>query len=45
MKQIRIQKPRARRERPRREALSPDWRDPDIVRAKALARARTPVAK
>ena len=44
MKQIRIQKPRARRERPRREALSPDWRDPDIVRAKSLARARTPVA-
>ena len=45
MKQIRIQKPRARREGPGRETLPPDWRDPDIVRAKALARARTPVAK
>ncbi len=45
MKRIRIQKPRARRERPWREALPPDPRDPDIVQAKALARARTPVAK
>ena len=42
MKQIRIHKPRARRERSWREALPPDPRDPDIVRAKALARARQP---
>lgn len=40
MKRIRIQKPRARRERPWSEALPPDPRDPDIVRAKALARGR-----
>ena len=39
MKRIRTQRPRARRERPGREALPPDPRDPDIVRAKALARA------
>jgi len=45
VKQIRIQKPRAQRERPGREAIAPGLRDPDIVRAKALARARTPVAK
>jgi hypothetical protein len=45
VKQIRIQKPRARRERRGHEALPPGLRDPDIVRAKALARARTPVAR
>jgi len=45
VKRIRIQKPQARRERPGREAFPPGWRDPDIVRAKTLARARTPVAK
>ena len=39
MKRIRTHKPKARRERPGREALPPDPRDPDIVRAKALARA------
>ena len=39
MQQIRIQRPRARRERPCQEALPPDPRDPDVVRAKALARA------
>jgi hypothetical protein len=43
VKRIRIQKPRARRERFRSErswseALPPDPRDPDVVRAKALAR-------
>jgi hypothetical protein len=38
VKQIRIQKPRARRERSWPEALPADPRDPDIVRAKALAR-------
>ena len=45
MKRIRIQKPQARRERPEYAALAPDPRDPDVVRAKALARARTPAAK
>lgn len=39
MKRIRIERRRARSERPRPEALSPDPRDPDIVRAKALARS------
>jgi hypothetical protein len=38
MKRTRIRRPRARSERPGLEALSPDPRDPDIVRAKALAR-------
>jgi hypothetical protein len=38
MKRIRIGRRRVRTERPWREALSPDPRDPDIVRAKALAR-------
>jgi hypothetical protein len=37
MKRIRIERRRARSERPWLEALSPDPRDPDIVRAKALA--------
>ena len=45
MKRIRIQKLRAQRERPGREVLPPDPRDPDVVRAKALARTRTPVSK
>jgi hypothetical protein len=39
MKRIRIGRRRAQSERPWLEALSPDPRDPDIVRAKALARA------
>jgi hypothetical protein len=39
MKRIRVQRPRARRERDWGEALPPDPRDPDVVRAKALARA------
>src|ERR1700722_4974530 len=36
---IRIHRPRVRRERPWHEVLPPDSRDPDVVRAKALARA------
>ena len=39
MKRIRIGRRRARGKRPWLEALSPDPRDPDIVRAKALAQA------
>ena len=38
MKRIRIGRRRVRSERPWLEALSPDPRDPDIVRVKALAR-------
>jgi hypothetical protein len=38
MKRTRIRRPRARSERPWLEALAPDPRDSDIVRAKALAR-------
>jgi hypothetical protein len=38
MKRTRIRRPRARSERPWLEGLSPDPRDPDIIRAKALAR-------
>jgi hypothetical protein len=34
VKQIRINRPRVRRERPRHEVLPPDPRDPDVVRAK-----------
>jgi hypothetical protein len=40
MKRIRIDKPRIRRERSWPEDLPIDPRDPDVVRAKALARAR-----
>jgi len=36
VQQIRIHRPRVRRERPWHEALPPDPRDPDVVRAKAL---------
>jgi len=39
MKRIRIQRPRGRGERPWLEVLPPDPRDPDVVRAKTLARA------
>jgi len=42
MKRIRIGRPRARSERPWLEALPPDPRDPDIVRAKALVRTARP---
>ena len=38
MKRIRIERRRVRTERPWLQALSPDPRDPDIVRAKELAR-------
>ncbi len=37
MRQIRIHRPRARREHRWHEVLPPDPRDPDVVRAKALA--------
>ena len=39
MKRIRIQRPRAWARHDWDEALPPDPRDPDVVRAKALARA------
>jgi len=39
VQQIRIHRPEVPRERPWREALPPDLRYPDVVRAKALARA------
>jgi hypothetical protein len=39
VQRIRIHRPRVRRERPWHEALPSDPRDPDVVRAKALARA------
>jgi hypothetical protein len=39
VQQIRIDRPRARREHRWQEVLPPDPRDPDVVRAKALARA------
>jgi len=52
VQQIRTRRPSARRERPWHdsEALPPDPRDPDVVRAKALARAgyragRTPASQ
>ena len=41
MKRIRIEKPKVRQERWWLEALPFDPRDPDIVRAKALAAARS----
>ena len=41
MKRIRASAPRIRRERRRPEELPDDSRDPDVVRAKALDRART----
>ena len=39
MQRIRIHQPKVRRERPWHDVLPPDPRDPDVVRAKALARA------
>jgi hypothetical protein len=45
VKRIRIDRPRVRRDRPWREVLPPDPRDPDVVRAKALARAGHPRQK
>ena len=41
MKRIRVDKPRIRRERAGTEDPPADPRDPDVVRAKALARARS----
>jgi hypothetical protein len=40
MKRIRADRPRIRRQRPWPEEFPADPRDPDVVRAKALARAR-----
>jgi hypothetical protein len=40
MKRILAVAPKSRRERPWLEELPADPRDPDVVRAKALARAR-----
>ncbi len=40
MKRIRIDRPRIRRERLGLENLPTDPKDPDVVRAKALARAQ-----
>jgi hypothetical protein len=40
MKRSRVYRPRIRRERARTEDPPTDPRDPDVVRAKALARAR-----
>ena len=46
MKQIRVERPKRRRDRAGTELLALDPRDPDIVRAKALSRAaRKPAAK
>jgi hypothetical protein len=42
VKSIRIQRPRARCERDWGEALPPDARDPDVIRAKALSRGGNP---
>ncbi len=40
MKRIPIDRPRIGRERPEPEDLPADPRDPDVVRAKALARSQ-----
>jgi hypothetical protein len=46
MKQIRVERPRHRRDRADSDTFARDPRDPDIVRAKALARAaRRPAAE
>jgi hypothetical protein len=46
MKQIRVERPKHRRDRADTDILPRDLRDPDVVRAKALARAaRRPAAK
>ncbi len=42
MEQIRAERHRGRRGRPPREVLPADPRDPEIIRAKALARAGRP---
>ena len=46
MKQIRVERPKHRRDQAGSEILALDPRDPDIVRAKALSRAaQRPTAK
>jgi hypothetical protein len=46
MKQIRVERPKHRRDRADADVFPRDPRDPDIVRAKAVARsARRPAAK
>ena len=45
MKQIRVERPKHRRDRTDAGIFPLDPRDPDIVRAKALAAARRPAAK
>jgi hypothetical protein len=40
VKRIRIDKPRIRHERPGTHDLPDDPRDPDVIQAKTLARAR-----
>jgi len=45
MKQIRVERPKRRRDRADAEIFPRDPRDPDIVRAKALAVVRRPTAK
>ena len=42
MKRIRIERPKVRRERPWRDVLPLDPRDPDILRAKSLSRSAHP---
>ena len=42
MKRIRIQRPKGRRQRPRREVLALDPRDPEVLRAKALGHSPHP---
>jgi len=44
VKRIQIHRPRVPRERPWREVLPSDPRDPDVVRVKALARAQSQLA-
>ena len=41
MKRIRVHRPKIRRQRPGREVLALDPRDPDVLRAKALGRSAT----
>jgi hypothetical protein len=42
MQRIRIQRPKLRRQRPWREVLPLDPRDPEVLRAKAQGRAVRP---
>jgi hypothetical protein len=44
VREIRIRQPAVRHERPSPEVLPLNPRDPDVVRAKALARAATQLA-